>query len=913
AISGENVGFMVSCRNIGAQHPKEYQLSENLLNLKLFSPSTGKELDFRMPALMKNWGMSPKEKIEGHDKVSEHLLEKYLNFIVKHKSNAVGWSKTHDILLTPFLSTHNIQQTSFLHSKQVYIHNSPKWVRETEVIGPLHPKDTEKFPEEETVIDGIFWGLYKMWSCGPYGGFIDYHAGPNRIVHGYRSGGYSLRADSWYLYARSGERDLREFAQGSNRVFLDGNISHWNFTDKIMGLLIGSAVSPGKKSERNRVIDLPMHWQGGGLRYELSTVADMEQALLDYYFTGYRRAGDILVNFSNAAKNNLTYEEKHDRVILAMRHLTEAYEFTWEPRLRELIYEINNRYLYDPEGMVLLSKTRPYRSTTYKTETDQDSLLLMWSVFKDPLFKKMAISIGQNNWENMSILPRVRTQSQNRATGLLYYFMWKETKNPVFLSDFDYARRRLVADRLVDINTKKVIVPCTSQIPRFFKGLPLAMDMLSQSDAQIETPSSWLAFKVEESPIRIFFVKPGAETLRVDSSAEKNETELNILIRKEGNVSVNQTASKEKKDIPKPSQAGGNIVIKPHISYEGHMWSGHDLHTVIEKSTGVSKAIIPKDAPGGVYELSVNQSGYYSVFSDKHIPIALYAPEGWYPLKMNPPVRTYFNVPKGADKGRIFFEKKTNLFTPNGETYNDGKEVFGWVEIPKNLSGLWGFESVDPGKVKVENIPPFFAIENPKLYNIPLEKKAPPLQKVKGSLDWASKWRVFGPFHQYDPVVPLSVLSSYPEKIKVGEKEVKGVDIEVSDTIYDFPNILKEEQSGSVAYVFLTFNSNKTQNVTLGMGADWWMQVWVNGKLVHDSTKTSNIHFPFSIWNHLVNVRVKKGENLLAVRFVRGGGSQLALGGPDQLRVTPLPSDNNRFVGMSEAEKEFSVFLTGER
>ena len=663
---------------------------------------------------MKNWGLLPKENVEGFKEIPTETLEEYLTFISKHKSNAVGWAKTHDILLTPFLPKESPVTTSFLHSKQVFIHNSPEWIRETEALGPIHPKDTKKFPEEETVIEGIFKNLYNAYGCGPVGGFVEYHAGPNRVVHNYRSGGYSLRADSWYLYARSGERDIREFAQGSNRAFTDYTISHWNSDKKILGLYIGDVGSPGTLAQRNRVRDLPMFWQGNGTQYELSTVADMDQSMLDYYFTGYRRAGEILSNFSNAAKNTLTYDKIHWRALLTLKHIAQVYEVTWEPKLREVIYEINNRYMYDPEGMLLLTKQRPYRSTTYKTETDQDTLLLLWQIFKDPLFKEMATSLGYSNWQKASILPPIR--GQNRATGYLYRFLWEETKNPQFLADFDYARRRLVADRLVDFATQNVKNICTSQIPRFFKGLPMAMDSVTKTEQDpINNKSSWLSFKSVNLPVSIFFIKPGDNVVGHNQPVSKNETAINILIRKESSASVEHLPKTADK-TPTPAQAGGNIIIKPHIILGNQIWSGHDLHTVTERSDGVCNISIPKDAPGGVYEFVINHPGYYSIFTDKHTPLALHSTESWNPLPMNPPVRIYFNVPKDTDKGRIFFEKNTRLFTPNGEAYNDGKEVFGWVEVSKNTSGLWSFESIDPGLVKTENLPGFFSFSDPAFY-----------------------------------------------------------------------------------------------------------------------------------------------------------------------------------------------------
>jgi hypothetical protein len=125
---------------------------------------------------------------------------------------------------------------------------------------------------------------------------------------------------------------------------------------------------------------------------------------------------------------------------------------------------------------------------------------------------------------------------------------------------------------------------------------------------------------------------------------------------------------------------------------------------------------IPKDAPGGTYELVINEGGDYSVFPDSYSPMALYAPEGWIPPRMIPPVPVYFSVGKNGETGRIFFEKGAKLYMPGMKPFRDGETVTGWTEIPGESGGVWCFESVEPGLVKTENLPGFFSMGDPALY-----------------------------------------------------------------------------------------------------------------------------------------------------------------------------------------------------
>ncbi len=715
AVRDRDGGFMFSCRDAAAQHPKEFEVSGNRMNIKLFSCASGKELDFRMGSLMKNWGMLPIEKVDSYDKVPRKLLEDYLNFISKHSSNAIGWAKTHYILMTPLTPTSDLSSISFLHSEQVFAHVSPFWIRETRVMGPMHPRDKENFPLAETLIENLFWGKVKQGDGGPVGGFIDYNAGPHWIIHSWRSGSYTIRSDSWYLYVRSADRSIRKFAEGANRAFVDNNIAHWSSPTKVPGLLIEDAEGPGELQARNRKSDLPMYWEGSSKGvYEQATVANYDQILLDYYITGSRRAGDIMASFVQAIKKDLTPTTHHWRVILAVRHLAQAYEFSWDPRIKELIYEITDRWIYDPESAVLLTKARPHRSSTYKMETDGDVFVELYDLFGDRLFYKMAMAIAQYNWDKEAITPP-KSPSQNRSTGTLGYFLWEETgNNPSVVARFDYGMRRLVAERLLNQETGEINLTCVSQIPRYFKGLPLAMDVMERTKNQ--KPSSYLAFSVEQSPIKVFITKPG-ETKFLGHYAAKGpqETSMEILVKKEESASVEHFKGREENGIQKPWVVGNSLILKPHTVLR-YIWMGHDLHKVIDNSFGTTKINIPKDAPGGIYEIDITDKGDYSVFTDKHAPLVLYAPDGWTPSNMNPPVRIYFNVPDEGEKGRIFFEKPTALFTPDGRSFKDGEKLFGWVDIPQDKPGLWSFDSLKTGKVKTENLPGFFTMGNPDFY-----------------------------------------------------------------------------------------------------------------------------------------------------------------------------------------------------
>ena len=57
ALVGQSGGLMMACKEAARQHPKEYHVAANKINLCLFSGRAGEELDFRMPTLVKKWGL----------------------------------------------------------------------------------------------------------------------------------------------------------------------------------------------------------------------------------------------------------------------------------------------------------------------------------------------------------------------------------------------------------------------------------------------------------------------------------------------------------------------------------------------------------------------------------------------------------------------------------------------------------------------------------------------------------------------------------------------------------------------------------------------------------------------------------------------------------------------------------------
>ena len=157
-----------------------------------------------------------------------------------------------------------------------------------------------------------------------------------------------------------------------------------------------------------------------------------------------------------------------------------------------------------------------------------------------------------------------------------------------------------------------------------------------------------------------------------------------------------------------------------------------------------------------------------------------------------------------------------------------------------------------------------------------------------GTLVWPTEWTVFLPLARTDPVLPKDVLATVPESIQVSGRTIPARRVTPEQGIrFDFAPLFGGVKVDNTAYAFLVLEAGQPQQTTLGMGADWWLQAWLNGERIEDTEPDGNVAWPPSIHDFKVNVTLRPGRNVLAVRFISGQGSSvLALGGPEHLRAS---------------------------
>lgn len=150
---------------------------------------------------------------------------------------------------------------------------------------------------------------------------------------------------------------------------------------------------------------------------------------------------------------------------------------------------------------------------------------------------------------------------------------------------------------------------------------------------------------------------------------------------------------------------------------------------------------------------------------------------------------------------------------------------------------------------------------------------APELDYVAYPL--SSKWTYFAPktlggaeWHA------LSRMTDIPAEFA----GVKGTEITTNaDGLYRVPG--KPELKTPALYVQV-FDAPKDGYMRIGIGADWFFRVYVNGKIVFDKFGGNN-KVPTAATNHTFVAPVKQGKNIIAIPMLSGNaGSEICVGKP---------------------------------
>ena len=163
-----------------------------------------------------------------------------------------------------------------------------------------------------------------------------------------------------------------------------------------------------------------------------------------------------------------------------------------------------------------------------------------------------------------------------------------------------------------------------------------------------------------------------------------------------------------------------------------------------------------------------------------------------------------------------------------------------------------------------------------KTFEVSVEKA-----RYAGHLSAPKKWVVF-PDVKQDFIPGKELLGTIPSVLG----SVKGKQAEMLSNTLDFARIAGKQSAKICSWAFAELDSPyEGYECTFGAGADWWMELYLNGEKVYSTFPGGNSKHPIAMDNHLFNVKLKKGRNILALRFLSGASSSIfMMGGPKDLR-----------------------------
>ncbi len=156
--------------------------------------------------------------------------------------------------------------------------------------------------------------------------------------------------------------------------------------------------------------------------------------------------------------------------------------------------------------------------------------------------------------------------------------------------------------------------------------------------------------------------------------------------------------------------------------------------------------------------------------------------------------------------------------------------------------------------------------------------------KKPSAITTLGSWRVMGPHISTKTKASEILDESFPgqwEAIRGAEnpnalhKRADGVVLDWrktaeagKDGFVDLQPAMGPARHGHVAYVTRTVDSDEDRKVTLSLGVDYWMQVWVNGQPVAKIDETHGTPVPNAF---KTDVPLKKGKNIITLKV--GSGS----------------------------------------
>ena len=704
----DNNGLIWGIQDAARQAPKEISVTRDKLNLMLFSPNGGDEIDFRNPTLYTRWDANSYFPYNGVTSAS----------FAAASSDAFGWSKTTNLLLLPIPST---PSTSSIAAETNKLKNpdygfvDSNWLYNSKAMGELYPYNSASFDLAEKFLDGTI-SLYTDSVPGTrYNTFFDYYAGPAYFYTGRYRLNYTLLHDAWLLAARNGNRnetirrEVRKFAENSTRVFRDNYVCNLDEPIGTSNRKLKGAFIAGSSPQSN----FPWYWETNSA-YNLTTTSILK-FIWDYQITGNRRSKDVVVDYGEAVKNHLDPDVRVFRNLPTLKAIANTYQLTGDyDILLKLLQSKNGEdgngpLTYDPDTELYITKNKAYDSTTYKTNTDVGSIINAWEVTGDDTFKQMALRTGEYfKNQKMGKNPLIR------ISGIYDLFLYNNTNLLSQGQIIDYNFR----GKNVNYNTNNGTTTNVgfSTFDTTLGGMPYQMSVISQTSASNQPISSFVTFKDYGNNDPIFI--------------KKGNNQKGIITYTQVSSDITEDANDDDNNLSTDTTQGSLTfkILKDPSTPSNRSWAGNDPIPVYQNTTTPNTAIklnITKDLGSPisktfVYKFQPGSKGDQFLVTDSTSSIVFRNDDYWMPRYVRPSYKHFFNVTSSVNPS-IFLEYSHYLYDPTGSIYT-GSPVSGTLDISGEMTGLWSVEPVGyPSLISSSGMPPYFTLNSGSFWFDPLD------------------------------------------------------------------------------------------------------------------------------------------------------------------------------------------------
>lgn len=113
-------------------------------------------------------------------------------------------------------------------------------------------------------------------------------------------------------------------------------------------------------------------------------------------------------------------------------------------------------------------------------------------------------------------------------------------------------------------------------------------------------------------------------------------------------------------------------------------------------------------------------------------------------------------------------------------------------------------------------------------------------------------------------------LADPENKLPVDQIPPSAAPAELRGNSFDVAPAGEDFQPKACAVFYQEFTAPADGVMTLGMAADWYFACYINGKLVYNTLKQGNLSQNYVPEDHIFNVPVRRGRNLIAVKVLAG-------------------------------------------